>query len=318
MLHRHRELLRDSQRASAAAERARGDERDTVARIEAALARRAACEQQLEEARAALTAAFASWRAELAELELDDETATAALGAGTRRPAGGARIGGGGGAARRTAADDRSALAAARRAATEAVAETETEIEQLAAAHDDGPRPPAWTRADRAGREGAPLWRLIDFDDGVPAERRCGLEGALEAAGLLDAWVTPSGQLEDQTLADVVLAGGQPAAGASLLEALAPVPEQAVGEAVVTELLRGVGLGERDGGPWVDFDGRFLLGPLAGRGSKERAEHIGAAAREARRAARIAELRARIASLQAEIEGHDAGIADARSPPRDA
>ena len=54
----------------------------------------------------------------------------------------------------------------------------------------------------------------------------------------------------------------------------------------------------------------ILLGPLAGRGDKARAEHIGAAAREARRAARIAELRDRIASLGAEIEAHDAGIAE--------
>ena len=78
----------------------------------------------------------------------------------------------------------------------------------------------------------------------------------------------------------------------------------------MTELLRSVGLGEHDTGPWVDFDGRFQLGPLAGRGSKDRAEHIGAAAREARRAARIAELRDRIASLEAEIEAHDAGIVE--------
>ena len=212
--------------------------------------------------------------------------------------------------ARRTAADERSALATARLAAVEAVAATETEIEGLAAAHDDGPRPPFWTRADRADRDGAPLWRLIDFNDGVPAERRCGLEAALEAAGLLDAWVTPSGRLEDPTLADVVLAGDQPAADASLLQGLAPVSDQAVGEAVVTELLRSIGLGEHDTGPWVDFDGRFQLGPLAGRGSKDRAEHIGAAAREARRAARIAELRDRIASLAAEIEAHDAGIVE--------
>ena len=246
VLHRHRELLRDSQRAAAAAERARGDERDASARVEAALARKAACEQQLEDARAALTAAFANWRAELAELELDDDTTTAALElALAGQPAAPAltpvveR-------ARRTAADERSALVASRRAAAEAVAATETEIERLAASHDDGPPPPAWTRADRGGREGAPLWRLIDFSDGVPAERRCGLEAALEGAGLLDAWVTPSGQLEDPTLADVVLTGGQPAAHASLLQALVPVPDQAVGEAVVTGLLRGVGLGEHD------------------------------------------------------------------------
>ena len=140
------------------------------------------------------------------------------IGAGAGWPAGGPALAAVVERARRTAADERSALATARLAAVEAVAATETEIERLAAAHDDGPRPPFWTRADRADRDGAPLWRLIDFNDGVPAERRCGLEAALEAAGLLDAWVTPSGRLEDPTLADVVLACDQPAADASLLQ----------------------------------------------------------------------------------------------------
>ena len=310
VLHRHRELLRDSQRATAEAERARSDERDAAARVETVLARKAACGQQLEEARAALTAAFATWRAELTELELDDHAAAAALelarAGQPAAPALAAMVE----RARRTAADERSGLATARLAAVEAVAATETEIERLAAASDDGPRPPFWTRADRADRDGAPLWRLIDFNDGVSAERRCRLEAALEAAGLLDAWVTPSGRLEDPALADVVLAGGRPASGASLLDALAPVSDQGVAEAVVAELLRGVGLGEHDSGPWVDFDGRFLLGPLAGRGSKDRAEHVGAAAREARRAAQIAELRDRIASLEAEIQALDAGIVE--------
>ena len=98
VLHRHRELLRDSQRASAAAERARSDERDAAARVEAASTRKAACEQQLDQARAALTAAFANWRAELTELELDDHAATAALELALRGPAGGSRTDGGGGA----------------------------------------------------------------------------------------------------------------------------------------------------------------------------------------------------------------------------
>ena len=72
-LHRHRELLGGLRNEpAAAAERARGDERDAAARVEAVSTRKAACEQQLEEARAALTAAFANWRAELAELDLDD------------------------------------------------------------------------------------------------------------------------------------------------------------------------------------------------------------------------------------------------------
>ena len=310
VLHRHRELVRAARAASAAADRARADEREAAARVEQISARREASEQQLEEARAGLTAAFGRWREGLAELQLDDENAAAALQLGYSGQPAAPALAGSVERVRTALADERSSLVTARRTAAEAAASTEAEIDRLAAAHDDGPPVPAWDRADRAARDGAPLWRLVDFQNDVPAARRSGLEAALEAAGMLDAWVMPSGQLDDPALADVVLAGGRPATGASLLEALAPVPGQPVAQTVVATLLGCVGLGVRDAGPWVDFDGRFVLGPLTGRGTKGQAEHIGAAARDARRAARIAELRARIASLQEEVEAHQQGIDD--------
>ncbi|MGH2916425.1 MAG: SbcC/MukB-like Walker B domain-containing protein, partial [Solirubrobacteraceae bacterium] len=165
-------------------------------------------------------------------------------------------------------------------------------------------------RAQRARRAGGPLWRLVDFRAGVSAPERSGLEAALEAAGLLDAWVTPDGRLDDPGLADVVLAGGEPVTGRSALDALAPVVDQGVAETIVAGLLGRIGLGCRGASPWVDFDGRFALGPLVGRGAKSCAEHIGAAAREARRAARIAELRDRIAELTVQVGGHDRAIAE--------
>jgi hypothetical protein len=63
-------------------------------------------------------------------------------------------------------------------------------------------------------------------------------------------------------------------------------------------------------GPWVAFDGRFVLGPLNGRGAKPVAEHIGAAEREVRRAKRIAALQQQLASLGADIDTYDAQIAE--------
>ncbi|GAE55418.1 hypothetical protein XPR_2053, partial [Xanthomonas arboricola pv. pruni MAFF 301420] len=58
-------------------------------------------------------------------------------------------------------------------------------------------------RAQRARRSGrAPLWQLVEFAPAVPADLQPGLEAALQASGLLDAWVTPDGQLLD--------AGGAP------------------------------------------------------------------------------------------------------------
>ena len=310
VLHRHRELVRELRQAAASAERARADERDAAARVEQAAAKRSACEQQLEETRAAITSAFATWRSALAQLELDDASAEAALElahAGLSPvPALSALVDG----HRLSLSDERSSHVVAREAAAAAVATTEAEIERLVGAHDDGPRAPEWLRADRTEREGAPLWRLIDFRAEVPAETRTCLEAGLEAAGLLDAWVTPTGGVADPAIADIVFADAQPADGHSLLDVLEPVPHQPVPDAIVTKLLHSVGLGDRETGAWVDVDGRFALGPLRGRGAKHHTEHIGAAAREARRATRIAELRERVDSLETEVASRDAQIAE--------
>jgi uncharacterized protein (TIGR02680 family) len=310
VLHRHRELMRGFRRAAADAERARADEREAARRLEQAATKRMACEHQLEEARAALTSAFERWRSALEQLELDEPAANAALELahdGTSpvpalTPLVDRR--------RASLSDERSSHVAARDTAGDEVASTEAEIERLASAHDDGPRPPEWLRADRGERAGAPLWRLIDFRADLSAESRSSLEAGLEAAGLLDAWVAPGGGLEDPAIADVIFAGTRAADGRSLLDVLAPVPDQPVSPEVVAHLLSCVGLGDRETGPWVSVDGRFALGPLQGRGHKYHADHIGVAAREARRAARIAELRNRIALLESEIAEHDAQIAD--------
>jgi uncharacterized protein (TIGR02680 family) len=310
VLHRHRELIRELRRAAGDAERARADERGASARLEQAAARRAACEQQLEETRAALRTAFEHWRTALEQLELDEAAAAAALELAHEGSSPLPALAPSVDRRRASLSDERSTHAAAREAAAAAVAASEEEIDRLAAAHDDGPRAPEWRRADRIERAGAPLWRLIDFRAEVPADERSSLEAGLEAAGLLDAWVTPSGDVEDPALADVVFAGAAPADGRTLLEVLEPVADQPVAVEVVARLLSGLGLGERETGPWAGVDGSFALGPLRGRGAKDQAEHIGAAARESRRAVRIAQLRDRIAALESEIAEHEARIAD--------
>jgi hypothetical protein len=72
----------------------------------------------------------------------------------------------------------------------------EVERDALSAGKDGAPPAPYTRAADtRQGRAGAPLWRLVDFRDHVDAAARVGLEAALEASGLLDAWVTPDGAL---------------------------------------------------------------------------------------------------------------------------
>jgi uncharacterized protein (TIGR02680 family) len=319
VLHRHRHLLAEARAATASAERARAQLRVAAERLEQADATRTATEDQLEDAREAFRTTLAHWRETLVELALSEEHTEMALRlAFDGQPAAPAvadaveRV-------RTELSDLRSARVTARDGAHAAIATLNAEIERLAAAHDDGPRAPEWTRSDRDGRPGAPLWRLVDFRDGESASAQAGLEAALEASGLLDAWITPSGTLEDPSLADVLAHAGPALDHSSLLDALAPVPDQPVAPEVTERLLGSIALGARDGEPWLDRDGGFRLGPLHGRGAKASAEHVGAAAREARRAQQIAQRRATINERQTEIAALDAeiGVIDTRRATAD-
>ena len=205
-------------------------------------------------------------------------------------------------------------------------------------------RPPApYTRAvdaRDAGRQGAPLWQLLDFRSGVDAAARAGLEAALEAAGLLDAWVWPSGQVQaadgQALLHDCHLSARPPQLGAlsQWLQAAAP-PQGATGAvpaAVVERLLAGVACSAQDPGDadsWVSPGGQFRLGALAGAWHKPAAVYIGFAARAAARAQRLAAIAQRLlawgdeqAALQAALAAllHDQRQAEHewRSAPGDA
>jgi hypothetical protein len=74
------------------------------------------------------------------------------------------------------------------------------------------------------------------------------------------------------------------------------------------------GGGATDASTSVDVDGRVAIGALAGRGVKQRAEHVGAAAREARRERRVAVLRVEIDELEGALALDDVALAklDAR------
>jgi hypothetical protein len=73
----------------------------------------------------------------------------------------------------------------------------EDERARLEGGEDAAPPAPHTREASaRIAREGAPLLQLVDFKSSVSSEARAGLEAALEASGLLDAWVSPSGRLQ--------------------------------------------------------------------------------------------------------------------------
>ena len=205
------------------------------------------------------------------------------------------------------------------------------EQSRLAAGIDAQPPVPITRDPEaRTGRAGAPLWQLLDFQPQVDSSQRAGLEAALQAAGLLDAWVAPDGGLQaddgQPLLGDTqqpnalqhntVLHDTHLQARAARADGLqhwlrADIPNAtgshppAVPAALVQRLLASIACGPHDPADtenWVSPDGRFRLGSLAGAWSKPVAQHIGFAARAADRAQRLAAITSQLAVLQAQAQ----------------
>ena len=186
-----------------------------------------------------------------------------------------------------------------------------------AGGHDAPPAPHTRAAGVRDGHPGAPLWKVTDFAPGLSDEERAGLEAALEAAGILDAWVTPEGNLVDGDV--IVVSGLAPVAGAScaslLVRAIDPddLRAGALREESVDSVLRAIGREPGTagtGGTWVTTDGRWSNGVLSGAWRKDQAGYIGEGAREAARRARIQSLEHELHQERAAIEGIDAELAD--------
>jgi len=186
------------------------------------------------------------------------------------------------------------------------------EAERLGRAVDLPPQAPPTRTTDRAVMAGAPLWKLVGFQAGVPASVQAGVEAALQASGLLDAWVTPRPEMDvpgHDTLAEAELAA--PVGGRSLDEVLRPEPDAPVPADRIRRLLAGVAYGETLPAGWsaaVSADGRWRLDAVTGSWEKDEAAHIGALARERARQRRLAELRAQIAELDATLADQEAEL----------
>ncbi len=219
----------------------------------------------------------------------------------------------------------RGTLEDALRAATLAHTATERELlavrserEEVSRAQHRAPAPPAWRSPRPTDRPGAPFYLLCELQPGVRDAEIAGLEAALEASGLLDAWVMPEGQLLDgRTLEAWLTPTPSPIVGRTLAEFLTPAMGAPVPAEVVERMLRSIALAgpnERgEGEAWVSVDGRFNLGPLQGRSSKPSADFLGAAAREQARLRKLAELEARIATLEAALSDQAVAVTRARS-----
>jgi hypothetical protein len=208
-------------------------------------------------------------------------------------------------------------------------ADAEAALAAVEAERDPRPRDPElWQRRERPdgiSADGASLWRLVEkVEPDAPVEQ---LEAALDAAGLLQAWVTPDGAyVAGRDGGDVIWAAPPPGldrAGAappdvaasafswasgplgsrSLQAVLRPADDAGALAGVVAGLLASVSYGDdlAAEGTAITKDGQWRHGGLTGAAPPrpEGARLLGAAARAADRARHIAELGARLGELTA-------------------
>ncbi len=326
----------DAERRGARERWQRSEERrqDAEARLEAAAERARRAEREADREAGLLGEALAAWAAAATELAPGDDglarlLATVAGGGaepvaaapGTGEEADGQEAAAAGELAAAVARlavpvrDERvrelSDLDAEDREVTAERTETAAERARVEAGGELAPEPPRTRAADRTDRPGGPLYLLVDFREDLAAGDRPGLEAALEASGLLDAWVSPGGKLLDPGTFDTVLAPAPRQRPGTLADALTPVSGHGVSEEVIDALLRsvdwadaggGVGIESAAGAHRVGSDGSWRLGPLRGAWAKSDPEHVGGAAREAARRRRLAELDEHLAALDRRLE----------------
>jgi uncharacterized protein (TIGR02680 family) len=200
-----------------------------------------------------------------------------------------------------------SELSVRRRELDDTIAVLNREIGQLESGAVAPPPPPMTRTAGRTNRPGAPLWRVCDFRADVDAGARAGYEAALQASGLLDAWIAPDGRVMDPTTEDTFFAvsserNAQPSPGSptgrTLAAVLAPALDPtdpaaaALAPELIARLLETVGAAQGEGEHWVAPDGAWRLGPVTGRWTKPEADFIGESTRAAARRRRLEVLRA--------------------------
>ncbi|HEY5088113.1 MAG TPA: TIGR02680 family protein [Gemmatimonadaceae bacterium] len=200
-------------------------------------------------------------------------------------------------------------IAEERRGLTLEQRELQAERGRLEAGEDQEP-PVPYTRdaTIRSRATGAPLWQLVDFASHISSTAHAGLEAALEASGLLDAWVLPEGALIDGRTNDVILTVRAPCTH-SLADWLIPTIPAAGGGAQIeaqtlSALLRSVACAEyepAEAETWVSPSGEFRLGNARGTWMKSGAQYIGHAAREASRKSRLTDIATRLGELDAAL-----------------
>ncbi|QNA72231.1 TIGR02680 family protein [Streptomyces sp. So13.3] len=174
---------------------------------------------------------------------------------------------------------------------------------------DPEPPVPPHRAADRTAGSGAPFYQLVDFTEELSTTERAHLEAALEASGLLDAWISADGSVLDPGTLDTLLdSRAAVPEGPTLAAALRPVvPAQTgVTAELVDRVLSSIALApayETAAASAVQVDGSWRLGALRGRHLKPAAEFVGAATRAETRRRKLAELDVRLAEAAQQLTG---------------
>ena len=145
---------------------------------------------------------------------------------------------------------------------------------------------------------GAPLYLLGAFRESVPSDQQATVEAALEAAQLLDAWVHPDGTIEHPKHDLAIRIDPITDLQRSLLRIIEPVPAGGIDQRTAAAVLASIGLGDNGRDTWVDLDGRFRIGRIEGRHTKQTAQYLGHTLRERNRLRRLAELAEQIATAE--------------------
>lgn len=179
----------------------------------------------------------------------------------------------------------------------QALTEAQAQVAELEAQTESRPERGRHRDVTRDQAAGAPFYELVDLAPGIDAAAGAGIEAALTASGLLDAWVAADGLVVHPRTHDTMLraGAGSPPSG-SLADVLVPAVAESgpVSTTTVRSVLATIGLGEHgdDVTAWVSGDGRWSLGVLHGAWSKPAVEFLGAGARQLTRQRRLVELRA--------------------------
>jgi uncharacterized protein (TIGR02680 family) len=278
-------------------------QRERQTELEDAFGKRAAADAQAEQAASGLVEAWVAHIGALAKLRLDESVVIPELTTWTSRPEGSNPGNTAISEAYHQASLDHarreSSLAAEQAAQELRRTELAAERDRLIAGHDAFPPVPS-TRAPgiRDKRDGAPFWQLVDFQSHLDSSERAGIEAALEACGLLDAWLAPHGSLiaaDGTALLDSHWIRRPATTTTNLTSVLCPaVPDgSSIDAGLIAALLSSVAYGGNDvmsAASWISGDGRYRLGSLAGAWQKSEAIYVGHMARAKARKRRLGEI----------------------------